>query len=514
MSTKLNGQIPKLIGIEIEFGNHIRKPDSSKDDNDTCGAAQVLCHAHKELFGLSADDKNGCQSGLDEFGVHQFRFYQDHYHSEISSPLAADAKDLVLWQRRAKKLARCCQKWAEKNDVPVRLHCATTNRFGAAWAFHLNSPVSRATFDEWRDKKWHPLFAQWLPFLVTSPILFGTGKVGSENDRPAASYQLSQRADFVEKEVDLETVSSKSLINERDEPLADPNRYARFHITAAFDFNCCEFASWLKFGTVQIMLALIEAGAKLPNLQLKDPLHSLATVSRDLEMSTMIELEDSSYLTAIEIQEALAFSANRSISAGVISEEVVPSATEIVNAWIITLLQLRKRAPILRRRLDWIVKKKALDKWRQRLGVSWNDMAMTELDLRYAEIETGWFEKLERQRMVDRLEDFLPINDVEHKTNSSERDIVRGRILEKFSQNVVAVDWHYVCIDLAKDGAPVIYKVELDDPLDATEVQRAVDAAQTAREFVKCLSKTCCHRVECGGREHSLLFKPVFMEES
>lgn len=179
-----------------------------------------------------------------------------------------------------------------------------------------------------------------------------TAKVGAENGKPSACYQLSQRADFIDELVALETVSSKSLINGRDEPLADPARYARFHISAAFDLNLCEFATWLKFGTAQLVLGLVEAGARLPNLQLKDPLGSLATVSRDLDFASQLELADGSSRSAIDIQEELAFSANRFINAGLIDEEVVPEAKEIGNAWIVTLIQLRRREyKVLTRRL-------------------------------------------------------------------------------------------------------------------------------------------------------------------
>jgi len=493
----MNVAIKKLIGIEVEFGNHLYGHNSARGDEDFYGAARALCQAHKELFGLSTENKYGCKAGLDEFGTHQFRCYPDHAHAEISSPLTADAKDLVLWQMRAKKLIGRCQKHAQNKYNHMYVHCANTNRNGAAWGFHMNLLVSRRAFNKWRDRNWHPLFAQWIPFLVTSPVLFGTGKVGAENNRPKANYQLSQRADFIDEVVKLETVCSKSLINERDEPLADPARYARFHITAAFDFNCCEFASWLKFGLAQVMIALIEAGVELPNLQLKDPLDSLATVSRDLEMGTSLELETRTYRTALEIQEELAFSASRAINAGIISEEVVPSAKGIVNAWIITLNQLQRRDPLLRRRLDWLAKKQALDQWRHRLGASWDDLRLTELDLRYAGIGNGWFERFERNHLVDRLEDFLPVNDIEHKPSSCARDVARGRILEKFRKSVLSVNWHYVCVNTGQNNRPKIYKINLDDPLDAAKIHNAIDKAQTVSELLEYLPKHYYHCVEC-----------------
>ena len=500
----MNDAINKLIGFEIEFGNHLCQQRSCKEDDDCYTPSSILFEAHKELFGIGSKEKNGCGEGLNEFGTHQFRFYSDHSHAEISSPLTADAKDLVLWQRRAKQLAQCCRKKAARKSNQVLLHCANTNRSGSAWGFHLNVLVSRHAFNKWRDGKWHPLFGQWVPFLVTSPILFGTGKVGTENNRLPTEYQLSQRADFIDELVGLETVSSKSLINERDEPLADPTRYARFHISAAFDFNCCEFASWLKFGTVQIMLALIEAGVSLPRLELKDPLEALSTVSRDFGMFCQIELSDKSSCSAIDIQEQLAFSVNRALDAGAIDEDIVPSAKDIVNAWIVTLVQLRKNDHILRRRLDWIVKRYALNKLREQLKTSWQDPRLQAFDLKYAEVDSGWFEMLEKKHLIDRLEDFTFISDKDARHNSNSRDIVRARILEKFGSSIVAVNWHYLCINVPQSGHPMIHKIDMEDPLNITAVQNAADGAHSPKEFIRRLPKNCYSHIECGKQNYSL----------
>jgi proteasome accessory factor A len=500
----MNVAMNKLIGIEVELGNHFCQHRFREGTDGYCAASNLLCKAHKELFGIDSQNKVGCGAGLGEFGTHQFRFYLDHDHAEISSPLTADARDLVIWQRHVKQLAQCCQREVAKKSDQILIHCANTNRSGSAWGFHLNVLVSRHAFNKWRDGKWHPLFGQWVPFLVTSPILFGTGKVGTENNRLPADYQLSQRADFIDELVGLETVCSKSLINERDEPLADPSRYARFHISAAFDFNCCEFASWLKFGTVQIMLALIEAGADLPKLEFKDPLDALSTVSRDLGMCRQLELLDKSNCSAIDIQEQLAFSANRALDGGAIDENIVPSAKDIVNAWIITLIQLRKNDHMLRRRLDWIVKKYALDQLRGQLKTSWQDPRLRVLDFKYAEIDGGWFEMLEKKHMVDRLEDFMFINDRGARLNSSSRDIVRARILEKFGSSIVAVDWHYLCINVTQNCHPAIYKIDMEDPLNVTAIQNAVDGAHSPKEFVKRLPKNCYNHIECGKQNYSL----------
>jgi len=487
--------LPKYAGFEMEFGNH--QAAAGRTGEELVGPAAHLAQAHTELFGCGRLAIDGCGRGLGEFGVHQFRVYDDHGHLEISAPLARSAADMVLWQRRALKLARCCQKYATKRQGQVSVHCANTNRNGVAWGYHINVLVSRQIFDQWRDKEWGPLMKQWIPFLVTSPIMFGTGKIGTENNKAPASFQLSQRADFIDRICGLETVASKSLINFRDEALADPGRYARFHIAAAFDFNCSEFSSWLKFGTCQLLLALIESGAKLPNLELDDPLGAVATVSRDLTLSTSLKLDKRRRMTALEIQHELACAAEQAVCKGIISNNIVSGAIDIARRWRETLEQLQRNDGKLYRRLDWLIKLRALEECRDRLGTDWDDPRLTVFDLRYAELGTGWYELLEQGHMVDRLEDFVSDENGDSEPQSSDRDRARAHILEKFRRNIAAADWHRVCLAVAEKGRSVIYRVNLDDPLDAEKVGRAVKHSANVKQFIKSLGQNDCVRANC-----------------
>jgi hypothetical protein len=271
---------------------------------------------------------------------------------------------------------------------------------------------------------------QWVPFAVSSPVLFGTGKVGSENGQPPTPFQLSQRADFIDCVVGSETVASKSLVNTRDEPLADPERFARFHVTAVFDFNCCPFATFLKFGTTQILLGLLEAQTPLPDLRLEQPLEALARVS-------------------------------------------------------------------LARRLDWVVKKSALDQWQHELRAPADDPRLVAIDLRYAELDDGWYEDLERRHLIEGLTDFLPRAIPCNPPRSSGRDVARARILEKFSSAIRSVDWHGVCLSVSGSGGPATHEIVLDDPLETAALQRAIEAAESPQELVRCLPDSLCRRVAC-----------------
>jgi proteasome accessory factor A len=417
--------------------------------------------------------------------------------------MCPDAASFVRWQEHVRRVAIACRRYLQRCGYDVRVHLATTNRAGVAWGWHLNMLLARVTFNRWREAKWRDLMLNWVPFLVTSPILLGTGKTGSENGRPAAAFQLSERADFVNPEriVDLETVLSKSLINSRDEALCDPARFARFHISGVFDCNLMPYATFLKFGTVQTLLALLEAGAPLPDLTLADPLGGLSVVSRDLTLRRPLRMADGTQRTALEVQESLAVAAAHCVQKGYVDERIVPRVRDILDAWLLTLQRLRRNGwgdPKLRRRLDWVAKLQAIRHARDRLGCEPDDARLQAVDLAYAELDGGWFERLEQHHQVDRLEDFLPGCEAEGPLWISQRDLARAELTDKFPYHVAAVDWDAVCLSVAGAGGARMYRIILDDPLDASAVRQAVAASRTAAELVRGLPPSVCRQIQCG----------------
>ena len=127
-----------------------------------------------------------------------------------------------------------------------------------------------------------------IPWFVTRQVFTGAGKVGSENGADACDYQISQRADFFEEEVGLETTLKRPIVNTRDEPHADPQKYRRLHVIVG-DANLCEVATFLKVGTTAIVLAMIEDGFIDKDLSISRPVAAIRTVSHDPTLQATVD---------------------------------------------------------------------------------------------------------------------------------------------------------------------------------------------------------------------------------
>jgi proteasome accessory factor A len=480
----MSNLVPKYVGFEIELGNGLL---DSPDEDGPLRACQAIVGAHHYACGPRPDL---LESAVNEFDKHGFRVYVDHLHAELSSPLAPSATGLVLLFRAALQLLRHFKRAAEQETGPLYLALDNTNRRGVSWGAHMNVLVSRKAFDAWRTADWKPLHQHWVPFVVTSPALLGAGKIGAEAGARHCAYQMSQRADFVDRIVGLETVTSKSIINERDEPLADPSKYARMHIIP-FDTNRMEFAHWLKFGVAQLLLALVEEGYPLPDLTLKDPLATFATCSRDIHCRAPLALTNSCTMSALEIQYRLAETVYDAVTAGTSASEV-PDAKLVLTHWLRTLDGLARNDKNLVRRLDWRARLALIERARQAAPDDPN--AQHAADLSYGEVG-GLFEVLEVNSAVDTLEKFVPIDD---KTSPLmvPRERLRSLLISRFGRYLVNADWHRLVFETPNGD---FWHVDMSDPRFGNQL---CSIAEKAPNLSHCLKHP----------EFATIAKPVVVE--
>src|SRR5580704_16167730 len=201
------------------------------------------------------------------------RLYVDHAHPEYSSPEVANPRDAVIWDKAGEWIMAEAARHAAvvPGALPINLYKNNTDNKGASYGSHENYLVSRATaFAE--------IIRHLTPFFVTRQVFTGAGRVGIGQDGRTHGFQISQRGDFFEVEVGLETTLKRPIINTRDEPHADPERYRRLHVIIG-DANLAEVATYLKMGTTALVLAMIEDKFFGADLSVDAPVAELRAIS-------------------------------------------------------------------------------------------------------------------------------------------------------------------------------------------------------------------------------------------
>jgi proteasome accessory factor A len=410
------------------------------------------------------------------------RFYLDHAHPEYATPECANVRDLVLYEKAGDRIldqSRLCAEVALPGGQQILLYKNNSDHKGNSYGYHENYLLDRAT-------PFRLIVEQFTPFIVSRQIFCGAGKVGAENGTEPTPYQLSQRADFFETEVGLDTMVKRPLINTRDEPHASREKYRRLHVILG-DANMSEYAIYLKLGATALVLGMIEDQFMPRTFTLRDPVAVLKSISRDLTCRNPVELDDGSTITPIELQWEYWALAERYC------------ATVPVDAWVVDVLQkweyvlrcLERDPFILTHELDWVIKWRLLTSYMDRHGQSWDSAQVTMLDLQYHDIrrDRGLYHILERNGEVERILTDEEIDYAVDEPPADTRAYIRGMCLKKFRHQVFSVNWDSLAFNLEEGD---IKRIALEDPLQGTKVQvaAAIEAATNAAEFVATLTET------------------------
>ncbi len=306
-----------------------------------------------------------------------------------------------------------------------------------------------------------------IPHFVTRQIFTGAGKVGTETTAFGSEpvrYQISQRAEFFEEMVGLETTLKRPIVNTRDEPHADPKRFRRLHVIVG-DANLAEVATFLKVGTTSLVLAMIE-DEMLPakELTLSDPVRAMHQVSADLSLSRPLRTADGSTMTALEIQWEIFAAARRYAKERGL--EMVGGETVgemVLDRWEAVLHGLETDPATLVTQIDWIAKRHLIEAYRDRHGCGWDDHRLAALDLQYHDLrpERSLFARLSMERLVDDAAVLEAVTEPPRRT----RAWFRGRCLSRWPDAVVTANWDSLVFDL---GADPLRRVPMMDPLKGT----------------------------------------------
>lgn len=409
------------------------------------------------------------------------RFYVDHAHPEYSSPEITNPRDAVLWDRAGMEIMRdAAQEATAHGPFTIQLYKNNTDNKGASYGCHENYLMRRTT-------AFGDIVRDLTPFFVTRQVFTGAGRVGRGQDGRDAGFQLSQRADFFEVEVGLETTLKRPIINTRDEPHADPERYRRLHVIVG-DANMSEAATYLKMGSTSMVLGVIESGGMSEDLSLEDPVREIHAVSHDTTLTHRLTLRDGRRLTALEIQ-ALYLDAARRYAHDSAVAGIDEQTADILDRWEAVLSDLATDPRLASDRVDWVAKLALLEGFRRRDGLTWGDAKLELVDLQYADIrpERGLALRLEASGRLQRLTSPEEVDRARERPPTDTRAYFRGECLRRYGDAVAAASWDAVIFDIP--GEDALQRVPTLEPVRGTRdhVGDLLDSSATAEELVRAL---------------------------
>jgi Pup amidohydrolase len=490
--------IPKVYGIETEYG--ISGPGMS-DFNPVLSSSMLINSYAGTLRRIRWDyeqesplrDARGFEPVQERQPVEEdmglanvilpngARYYVDHAHPEYSTPECLTPRSLVIHDKAGERILERSLE-AVRHLLPpgqrLSIYKNNSDGKGNSYGCHENYLVDRKT-------PFPRIVRDLTPFFVTRQIFTGAGKVGTETARDAARgvvYQLSQRPDFFEAEVGLETTLKRPIINTRDEPHADPEKYRRLHCIVG-DANMAEVATFLKVGTTALVLKLIE-DELLPDLSLEQSVASLHEVSWDPSCRQTVRLRDGRRVRPLELQWEYLDHAKKYVK----ENEDTMANEEVLQWWESVLSGLEDDPLSMHRELDWVAKYRLVQAYRERDGLDWDDPKLAMIDLQYHDIRRshGLYYRLAASGKVERI-----VSDAEIETAVSEppeetRAYFRGTCIRRFSGAIAAASWDSVIFDT---GGDVLQRVPTREPLRGTKehVEQLFETSETAAELIAAL---------------------------
>ncbi len=477
--------VRRVMGTEVEYGISVQGQPTA---NPMLASTQVVnSWANADLrarrarwdfeeesplrdargFEMSRDVADASQLTDEDLGLANViltngsRLYVDHAHPEYSTPECTGPRDVVLWDKAGEHVMRRAAWLASQvpRSPQILLYKNNVDNKGASYGAHENYLMARATpFGE--------IVQHLVPFFVTRQAVCGAGRVGRRQDGSESGFQVSQRADYFEVEVGLETTLKRPLVNTRDEPHADPDKYRRLHVIIG-DANLAEISTFLKLGTTSLVLQMIEDRALQVDLTLERPVRELRDVSYDPTLRHLLTLRDGRRMTAVQVQWEYLDQARKHVDK-TMGSDVDTETAEVLERWASVLDRLEADPMLCSAELDWVAKLSLLESYRERDGLDWDHPKLQLVDLQYADVRSdkGLYHRLVRLGKMQRL-----VNDADVAAAVSDppidtRAYFRGRCLAQYPDQVAAASWDSVIFDLP--GHESLQRIPTMEPLRGT----------------------------------------------
>ena len=490
--------LPKVCGIETEYGIVVRGAD-----NNPVTASSLLINAYlsttqreRRRVGWDFEDEQPANDArgfsldaslapevettlVNAVLTNGARFYVDHAHPEISVPEVTTAREVVVWDRAADEIVRAAMEAARPilgDGAEIIIHKNNSDGKGNSYGCHENYLLPR-------ELPFGRLARQITPHFVTRQLFTGAGKVGCEvPGRPHddIAYQLSQRADFFEEEIGLETTLKRPIVNTRDEPHADPQKYRRLHVIVG-DANMSEVATYLKVGTTAIILSMIEDDELGDEWTLGNPVTAIRQVSHDPSLRQTIMLSDGTRATGMEVQWGLFERARKYEQSHGLDALGAGIGADVMDRWERVLTGLEADPESVGNWVDWVAKRRLVTGFAERHGLAPNATKLKAIDLQYHDMRVEKCLAL-RAGLDTLIERDEAVHAMTHPPTTT-RAYFRGRCLDKYPTEIVAANWDSMVFDVGRDP---LRRVPMMEPLRGTadHVATLIDQSETARDLL------------------------------
>jgi proteasome accessory factor A len=359
-------------------------------------------------------------------------------HPEYATPECDSVHDLVVHDKAGERILEQLLTSAEERlgdegiHGDIYLFKNNTDSAGNSYGCHENYCTTRKDdFSAYGEVL--------IPFLVSRQIYAGAGKV--LQTARGAMYCVSQRAEHIWEGVSSATTRSRPIINTRDEPHADAERYRRLHVIVG-DSNMSEYTNFLKVGACALMLRMLEEPqVVLRDMTLENPIRAIREISHDMSCTRRVRLANGREVSALDIQSeylnrALRFAEHHELS------EQEQLALEM---WEHCLTRIADDPLTLDREIDWVIKYKLIERYRERHGIELNDAKVALVDLQYHDVnrERGLFYRMQKRGLVDRMVTDAEISHAVENPPETTRARLRGEFIRRAKERKrdYTVDW-------------------------------------------------------------------------
>lgn len=416
----------RIFGLETEFGI-------------VCFAERGRCLEAEEVARYLFKPVVSWGGSSNVFLANGSRLYLDVGSHPEYATAECDSVDQVIAHDRAGErivsaLVRNAQQAIADAGFVGTIHCFKNNVdcAGNSFGCHENYLIRRGI-------DFGCMTRALVPHLVSRQVVTGAG--GLRTGTRGRSFCFSARAEHLWEAVSSATTRSRPMINTRDEPHADPEKYRRLHVISG-DSNMSEASSALKLGQMDLLLRMLDAGVKLTQVAVTHPMQAIRTIAHDMTGTSRVELEDGRRVSGVEVQREIL----RQVEAFVGYAGATTTDERTLDLWRRGLDAVEcGDHRLVARELDWAIKYEILSAFRRRHNLDWDDPNLARLDLAYHDIEPerGLYFKAVATGLVKRIIPAVAIDQAVEEPPATTRASLRGRFVAaaRAARRDYSVDW-------------------------------------------------------------------------